>query len=50
MTVAESPLDRARIYCSARNGKGFGTEDADAIWRDVPFPDGMSGIYAMAYA
>ncbi len=48
MTVAESPLDPARIYCGARGGQVFGTEDAGASWRDIPLPDGVSGIYAMA--
>ena len=50
MKVAESPLDPGRIYCGARNGQVFGTEDAGATWRDLPLPDGVSGIYAMACA
>ena len=50
MKVAESPLDPAMVYCGARNGQVFGTEDAGATWRDVPLPDGVSGIYAMACA
>ena len=48
MKVAESPLDPAMIYCGARNGQVFGTEDSGATWRDIPLPDGVSGIYAMA--
>ena len=51
MKVAESPLDPAMVYCGARNGQVFGTEDlSGATWRDVPLPDGVSGIYAMACA
>lgn len=50
MKVAESPLDPARVCCGARNGQVFGTEDAGATWRDMPLPDGVSGIYAMACA
>ncbi len=50
MTVAESPSDPARIYCGARGGQVFGTEDAGATWRDLTLPDGVSGIYAMACA
>ena len=50
MTVAESPVDPARIYCGARGGQVFGTEDSGATWRDLPLPDGVSGIYAMACA
>ena len=48
MIIAQSPADPARVYCGARAGQVFGTEDGGATWRDLPLPDGVSGIYAMA--
>jgi len=48
MIIAQSPVDPARVYCGARAGQVFGTEDGGTTWRDLPLPDGVSGIYAMA--
>ncbi len=48
MIIAQSPADPARVYCGARAGQVFGTEDGGATWRDLPLPGGVSGIYAMA--
>ena len=50
MTVAASPLDSARIYCAARRGQVFGTEDDGATWQSHPLPAGVEGIYAIACA
>ena len=48
MVVAESRSDPDTVWCGARAGQVFGTEDGGRSWRDLPLPAGTSGIYAMA--
>ena len=48
MILAQSPSDPDRIWCGARRGQVFGTEDGGATWRQVPLPAGVEGIYALA--
>jgi photosystem II stability/assembly factor-like uncharacterized protein len=48
MAIAQSPLDPARVYCGARLGQVFGTEDGGASWRAAPLPANVQGIYALA--
>lgn len=48
MVIGQSAASADRVYCGARAGQVFGTEDGGATWRDLPLPDGVSGIYAIA--
>lgn len=48
MILAQSRGDPDRIYCGARRGQVFGTEDGGTTWRQVPLPAGVQGIYALA--
>ena len=48
MIIAQSPQNPDRVYCGARLGQVFGTEDGGATWRDVTLPAGTGGIYALA--
>lgn len=50
MIIAQSASDPDTVWCGARAGQVFGTEDGGASWRDLPLPAGTSGIYAMACA
>lgn len=50
MIIATSARDPGRIYCAARRGQVFGTEDGGAHWRTVPLPKGVEGVYALACA
>lgn len=48
MIIAQSRADPDRVYCGARRGQIFGTEDGGKSWREAPLPDGVGGIYALA--
>ncbi len=48
MTVAASAATPDRVYCAARRGQVFGTEDGGATWATFPLPDGVEGVYAIA--
>jgi photosystem II stability/assembly factor-like uncharacterized protein len=48
MTVAASARDPDRVYCAARRGQVFGTEDGGASWVQRPLPAGVEGVYAVA--
>ena len=48
MIIAQSPQNPDRVYCGARLGQVFGTEDGGDTWRQVPLPAGTAGIYALA--
>jgi photosystem II stability/assembly factor-like uncharacterized protein len=50
MTVAAHPRDPARVYCAARGGQVFGTEDGGASWREHQLPGGVHDVYAVAVA
>jgi photosystem II stability/assembly factor-like uncharacterized protein len=47
MKVAVSPGDPSRIYCAARLGQVFGTEDGGATWTEMPMPEGVSDLRAV---
>ncbi len=47
MNIGPSPSSPDRVYCAARRGQVFGTEDGGATWRTLPLPDGVSGVYAV---
>lgn len=48
MAIAVTPRTPERVYCAARRGQVFGTEDGGATWRTHPLPRGVEGIYAIA--
>jgi photosystem II stability/assembly factor-like uncharacterized protein len=48
MTVAISPRSAQRVFCAARRGQVFGTEDGGASWVQWPLPAGVEGVYAVA--
>ena len=48
MVVAESVTSPDRIYCAARRGTVFGTEDGGKSWQTHQLPDGVQGVYALA--
>jgi photosystem II stability/assembly factor-like uncharacterized protein len=50
MIIAASAETPDRVYCAARRGQVFGTEDGGANWREYPLPDGIQGVYALACA
>ena len=50
MTVGASPSSADHVYCAARRGQVFGTEDGGASWNALPLPEGVSGVYAVACA
>jgi photosystem II stability/assembly factor-like uncharacterized protein len=47
MKVAVSPRDPDRIYCAARLGQVFGTEDGGATWGALPLPPGVVDVRAV---
>ena len=48
MAVAESITSPDRVYCAARHGKIYGTEDGGESWANYQLPEGIQGIYAIA--
>jgi len=48
MTIAPSHSSPERIYCAARRGQVFGTEDGGKTWQSYRLPDGAQGIYSLA--
>jgi photosystem II stability/assembly factor-like uncharacterized protein len=48
MTLATSAGTPERIYCAARKGQVFGTEDGGKTWREYPLPEFVQGVYALA--
>jgi photosystem II stability/assembly factor-like uncharacterized protein len=48
MTIAPSHSNPQRVYCAARRGQVFGTEDGGKSWQSYRLPDGAQGIYSLA--
>lgn len=48
MAVAEGAASPDRVYCAARRGQVFGTEDGGESWQSYRLPDGVQGVYALA--
>ena len=48
MAVSAHPTDPAQVYCVARGGQVFGTDDSGASWREYPLPSGVEDVYAVA--
>ena len=44
MAVAVHPHDPARVYCIARGGQVFGTEDSGDSWKEYRLPAGRSQV------
>jgi photosystem II stability/assembly factor-like uncharacterized protein len=47
MAVAEHPRDPGRVYCVARGGQVFGTEDAGNSWNEYRLPQGVHDAYTV---
>lgn len=47
MTIGQSPTSADRIWCGARRGQVFGTEDGGRSWSTRPLPR-VEGVYAVA--
>ena len=50
MTIATSTQSPDRVYCAARRGQVFGTEDGGDTWQAFPLPASVQGVYAIACA
>jgi photosystem II stability/assembly factor-like uncharacterized protein len=50
MIIAESAANKNRVYCAARRGQVFGTEDGGRSWKEYVLPEGAQGVYALATA
>jgi photosystem II stability/assembly factor-like uncharacterized protein len=48
MTVTVSRRDPSRIFCGARAGQIFGTEDDGKNWVSLPLPEGVEDVRAVA--
>ena len=48
MAVAEGAASPDRVYCAARHGKIYGTEDGGKSWQSHQLPHGVQGVYAIA--
>ena len=46
MIIAASAQSPARVYCAARRGQVFGTEDGGRNWQTYPLP--AEGVYALS--
>jgi photosystem II stability/assembly factor-like uncharacterized protein len=50
MAVATAAKSPERIWCAARRGQVFGTEDGGRTWSEHPLPPDVEGVYALACA
>lgn len=50
MAVGLSPDDADVVFCTARNGQVFGTEDGGKNWREYAMPAGCTAVYSIACA
>jgi photosystem II stability/assembly factor-like uncharacterized protein len=48
MTVTVSSKNPDRVYCAARLGQVFGTEDGGKTWESMPLPAGVVDVRAIA--
>lgn len=48
MSVGLHHSDPKQVYVAARYGEVFGTQDGGESWRDMPLPQGVQHIYALA--
>jgi photosystem II stability/assembly factor-like uncharacterized protein len=47
MTVNVNDANPDRVYCAARLGQVFGTEDGGASWNEAPLPSGVTDVRAI---
>ncbi|HYB43795.1 MAG TPA: hypothetical protein VEL75_18595 [Candidatus Methylomirabilis sp.] len=50
MSLGLHAKDPDQVYCAARGGQVFGSQDGGQTWREYPLPDGVSDVYAVACA
>jgi Sortilin, neurotensin receptor 3,/BNR/Asp-box repeat len=50
MIVATTDRSPDRVWCAARRGQVFGTEDGGKSWLEFPLPPDVEGVYALACA
>ena len=50
MIIAASAANPDRVWCAARRGQVFGTEDGGKNWQQHRLPGGVEGVYALATA
>lgn len=50
MIIAPSESNPDRVWCAARKGQVFGTEDGGKTWQQHRLPGGVEGVYALATA
>jgi photosystem II stability/assembly factor-like uncharacterized protein len=50
MIIAPSGTNPDRVWCAARKGQVFGTEDGGKTWQQHRLPGGVEGVYALATA
>ena len=48
MAIAESADNPDRVWCAARRGRIFGTEDGGASWEQSQLPDDVADVYGLA--
>jgi photosystem II stability/assembly factor-like uncharacterized protein len=48
MSVALHQGDAKQVYVAARYGEVFGTRDGGESWLEMPLPQGVEHIYALA--
>lgn len=48
MAVTPHPTDPKQVYCVARRGEVFGTQDAGKTWQAYPLPADVTDNYAIA--
>ena len=48
MIIGTSRRNDQRVYCAARRGRVFGTEDGGASWASHDLPPGVEGVYGVA--
>lgn len=48
MTVNVNDANPDRVYCAARLGQVFGTEDGGTSWNEAPLPEGVVDVRAIA--
>jgi putative hemolysin len=47
MSMAVHGKDPDQVYCAARGGQVFGTQDDGKSWQEYPLPDGIGDVYAV---
>ena len=48
MSVGLHNVDAKQVYVAARYGEVFGTQDGGESWLEMPLPQGVQHVYALA--